>query len=435
MTIMDEGTYLETEYNLEDTDEYTKYLTALEHLSEVEEAEEVLHQTSTLDIETVANLENRYPGLVVDNTIYTERYTEHAHRACVESLTRKKNVIVSDMATSFLGMLDNLNELTSKLKNTKISGGISETLNVMKTNVKKVEIGKDKIKDEKLIIAYTDFMGVEPKNLAEAKELVTKIGSYKNPIQCLKDFNNQGYDRMFTPLLANAVSDNRKVFSAFESMDTHYADAVVNNIRVVQAELSEIIRQNDHSKLSRFTRDMIPRDVDVVLNDIVAGLDISIDASRGLLKQSRHIGSEVSKKLRVTEESLNKKGSVVNAVTHGFKQIDDGFSSLSSATDKLAVLSDKDAGLVSEIQTSLKQMRGARSKSVVINQVITPVGRQASQQYRRIMNGVKDLWQLVNLFVRLSVAYVTCYSVLKITLDKFSLRLLVFLKTVGDLKT
>lgn len=435
MSVIDEEDYHGVGETLENTEEYVDYLGAYQKLEEIENAEEVLYKTSTLDIETVATLENRYPGLVMDNTAYDQRYTEYGHQVCVESLARKKNVVVSEMATSFLGMLDNLNTMTSKLKNTKISGGISETLNVIKTNVKGVEMSRDKINDEKLIIAYTNLMGVEPKNLAEAQSLVDKISSYKNPIQCLKDFTNTEYDRMFTPLLTNAVSDNHKVFSAFGDMDTHYADAIVNNIRVVQSELSEIIRQDDHNKLSRFTRDVIPRDVDIVLNDIVAGLDININPSRPILKQIRHIGGEVSRKLRTTEESLNKKSSVVNAITHNFKDIDGGFTSLASATNKLAVLSDKDIGLVKEIQTGLKQMRESRSKSVVINQVVSPVGRQASQQYKRLMSGIKDLWQLVNLFVRLSVAYVSCYSVLKITLDKFSVRLLVFLKTVGDLKT
>lgn len=434
MSVIDEEDYHGVGETLESTEEYDDYLSAYQKLEEIENAEEVLSDTSEMNKEIVADLEGRYPGIVVDNLRYNERYTPTGHQACVESLKRKKDVAVSELATSFLGMLDNLNKMTARLKNTHVSGGISETLDSITKQVKSVEMGSDKLSDEKLILAYTALMGVEPNNANQARELIKKLDTYKNPILCLKDFPNSNYDKMFTELLSNTVGDNMKVFRAFEDMDTHYSDAIVNNIHVVQSQLTNIIREDAHDKLSRFTGDIIPKDVDIVLNDIVAGLDISIDASKPLLRQIRKIGAEVSKKLRTTEESIEKKGMVLNSVTHQFKHIDEGFVALSSATNKLAALSDKDVSMISDIEKGLKGMRQKRTKGIIVNQVITPVGRQTSKQYKRIMGDIQNLWQLVNLFVRLSVAYVSCYSILKITLDKFSLRLLVFLKTVGDMK-
>lgn len=434
MSVIDEEDYHGVGETLESTEEYEDYLSAYQKLEEIESAEEVLNDTSELNKEMVADLESRYPGIVVDNLRHSERYTSLGHKACVESLNRKKAVVVSELATSFLGMLDNLNKMTGRLKNTHVAGGISETLDTLTKHVKSVEMSVDKLSDEKLILAYTKLMGVEPNNANQVRDLIKKISTYKNPVLCLKDYPNSNYDKMFTELLTNTVGDNMKVFKAFEDMDNHYAEAIVNNIHVVQSQLVNIIREDAHDKLSRFTGDIIPKDVDIVLNDIVAGLDISVDASKPLLRQIRKIGSEVSKKLRTTEQSIEKKGSVVNAVTHQFKHIDAGFVALSSATNKLAALNDKDVSMVSDIETGLKQMRQKRSKGIIVNQVVTPVGRQTSKQYKRVMGDIQNLWQLVNLFVRLSVSYVSCYSILKITLDKFSLRLLVFLKTVGDMK-
>ena len=434
MSVIDEGHYLGVAETLEETEEYNKFLVFSRELEEIELAEETLEQTSEMDKDTVAGLESKYPGIVTDNIRFDDRYTSVGHQACVESLKRKKQVLVSEMATSFLGMVKNLNTMAGKLKNTHIAGGITETLSAVNKHVKSVQMAPDKLTDEKLIIAYTDLMGIEPKDASQVRELIKKLPYYKNPVMCLKDFPNNRYDKMFTPLLANAVSDNTKIFDAFDSMNTHYAEAIVNNIYVVQNEIGRIVREEDHGALARFTKDVIPRDVDVVLNDIVAALDIKINPSKPLLSQVRGIGSEVSKNLRLTEESLDKKGSVVNAVTHRFEQIDDGFDALNQCTNKLAKLDDGNINAINEIQTGLKEMRQHRSKAVVINQTITAQGRQSSKQYKRIMGGIRDLWQLINLFTRLSVAYVSCYSILKITLDKFSIRMLAFLKAVGDLK-
>ena len=434
MSVIDEGHYLGVAETLEETEEYNKFLVASRELEEIELAEETLKQTSEMDKDTVAGLESKYPGIVTDNIRFDDRYTSVGHQACVESLKRKKQVLASDIATSFLGMVKNLNTMAGKLKNTHVAGGVTGTLNAISKQVKSVQMAPDKLTDEKLIIAYTDMMGIEPDNANQVRELIKKLPSYKNPVMCLKDFPNTRFDKMFTPLLANAVSDNTKIFDAFEAMNDHYAEAIVNNIYVVQNEIGRIVREEDHGALARFTKDVIPRDVDIVLNDIVAALDIKISPSKPLLSQVRTIGSGVSKKLRVTEDSLNKKGSIVNAVTHRYGHIDAGFDALNQCTNKLAKLDDGDINAINEIQSGLKEMRQHRSKAVIINQTITTQGRQSSQQYKRIMGGIRDLWQLVNLFTRLSVAYVSCYSILKITLDKFSLRMLAFLKATGDLK-
>lgn len=433
MSVLDEGNPLGVAEVLEDTEEYHDFVRACGSLEEIEETEESFNATSTLDKDMVSSLESKYPGLILDNTRFEERYTETGHQIGLESLQRRKAVVVSDVATAVLGVVDKLQQLTAKLNGGELKGSLASTLQTLEKRAKSVEIDSVKLTDMKLMIAYDKFMGTEATDVNQVKSLVSKIGTYKNPIQCLKDFPSSNYDKMFTPLLADSAADNSRVFAAFSEMNDTYADTLVSTVRETQYELNNVINSGDHGRLSRYTDSLIPKGIDQVLHDIVASLELEVSASKSLLNQTRKIGSQLSKKLRTSEDSINKKAVVLNSITHRSGQLDKGFKDIAETTNKLTSLKKDDATMLKDLRQGLKTMRQERSNKDKLKQTITPVGRQASKQYRRLIGELRNLWDLINLFVQISVVYVSCYSVLNITLDNFSIRLLSFSNNIRGL--
>lgn len=434
MSVLDEGNSLGVVEVLEDTVEYNDFLRACGNLEEIEGTEEIFYTTPTLDKDMVSSIENKFPGLILDNVRYSERYTEEGHSAGLENIQRRKEVAVSDMATAFVGVVDKLQTLTSKLKDSTIKGSLSTTLNTLQRHAVGLEMDKVKLNDAKLLIAYNAMMGVEADSVQQVKELITKISTYKNPIQCLKDFPNSKYDKIFTPLLADSAADNSRVFKAFSAMNEEYASELVSTVRQTQHDLNNIVNAGDWQRLSRFTDNLIPKNIDQVLNDLVSSLEIEVSSSKSLLSQTAKIGSQLSKQLRTNDVSLNKKAVVLNAITHRSALLDKGFKDITEITNTLASLNQDDTKVLSDVREGLKRLRSDRTKKQKASQLLTPVGRQASAQYRRLMGEIHNLWNLVNLFTQISVVYVSCYSILKITLDNFSTRFLAFSRAVQVLK-
>lgn len=413
---------------LDNTRELEEMSIQADELAHLEEVEEMLTTTSTLDKDVVASVESAYPGLVLDNTSYDNRYTKEGLDICLEEIQQRKTDIQGRLVLSSLEMLDKLSNVINKLKTEKLKTSMTDVLKTSKTRLSQWHPDKSEASRARYMVAYHNFMGTPATKLEQVDALIDKLPTYKHPIQCLKEFDNDKYDKLFTPLLVSTSTEKKNLFQLYDTINNELANKLVSQVTNLQLDLIDIVDKEEYDKLGTLRIDMIPDELQKVLWDVIAALDVKMNPNKPLLEQTRKISSQLSKTLKVTDVSLRNKATVVNAIANHPDLLDKAFTDVTEITTKLGKFDKKRGGELIALKQSLQEMNGNRTIGNRTKHAVTSKGRQYSRQYRQLLKQITQLWDLVALSIRLSVIYVSAYSIMKMTLDEFTMRLSKFMK-------
>lgn len=411
-------------------EEYEAFQQARQDINDIDGMTEVISNVEVLDKDLVNEIESRFPGIIRDNVAFEDRYTPTGLTITLESLDNIKRGAMANSSRATLAMLDKFSDFLRTLKKKNLSEGLSAVLD----SIAKVSQGiKFTTKEDKVLMsAYKGLMGVPPDSPEQVKEMIAKFPDYKNPIQCLKDYPNESYNRIFTPLLAATIADSSAIFSLFDKLNNEYAAKLINNVAEAHEVLNDIMEKKDYGRLARFNKHLIPDDLMKALSEMVAALNVQLDHRKPLLQQTRTISKQMTLALKPNEKSLGRKASVVNAITNRHKEIDKAFNDILTATDKMSGFGKSKDQDMQTLRNNLKDFRWQKPISEVIKGSVDGTGSQAVKVYNRILDEMTGLWNLVSLLVRTSVVYVTSYSITKISIDTFNTNLITFGKKVAS---
>lgn len=390
--------------------------------------EELISETGEMDTNMVASVESAFPGLLLDNLTLEQCMTEDGVTYALESLADIQDKAVVSISVSTILIINQLKTFLTKIKDSDIADGVGAMLSTVASQVKNlVPVGSSDY-GPAYMAAYKDLMGVKPESPQVVFDFMRDLKTYRNPVLALKDYPNNEYDRMFSPVLSKTVAEKSEMYQVFKELRETQANHLVMAITNVQGELGDIIRSNDYGRLARFNDDLIPRDVHKLLNNIIASYDIHINPKVPLLEQTKTVGQQFTKALKPTEESIQNKASVVNALVHQHQKLDAAYDDILKATDILSQFDKSKADQLVELKRDLIQMK--KKKSIKARAVGIRNGtHQASKiQYRRILDEIEHLWALVSLFSRMSVVFVTKHAIIVKVLTEYNLRLSQFIK-------
>lgn len=183
--------------------------------------------------------------------------------------------------------------------------------------------------------------------------------------------------------------------------------------------------------MARFNKKIIPDDAMKMMTDLISSLDVELDHRRPVLSQSRLIIKAVAKQLKVNEESLRKKATVVNAIAYRFEDLDKAYTNVLEATDKLSSFNKQEQG--KDTKNKLKEFRYATPLKVAAKQAAAGNFSKSADTHKRVLDELDDLWNLVGILTRMSISYITMYSILTKTIEMFRITCTDFAKDVADI--
>lgn len=418
-----------------DTSEETvKILKDKEDLETACNLEEIISTSGELDMEVIASVEAAFPGMLLDNLTLEECNTTEGVTYALESLADVKDKAVVSISVSSILVINQLKSFLTKIADSEVADGVGAMLSTIKAQVKDLSPGSAARHEAAYLKAYKEFMGVQPKDVKMVTDLIDSLQGYKNPILALKDYPNNEYDRLFSPLLSKTVAEKSKLFDLFQQLKDSQARHLVLSITNVQGELDEIIKTADYGRLARFNDVLIPRQMHTLLNDIVASYDINVNPKVPLLEQTKSIGKQLSKALKATDSSIEKKATVVNSLVNQHQKLDTAYDNVLKSTDILSQFDKVKAEQLVELKRDLIQMKRRKSLKARAVGINDGTHKASKIQYRRILDEIEHLWGLVSMFARMSVVFVTKHAIIVKVLTEYNLRLSQFVVTIGKLQ-
>lgn len=397
--------------------------------------EEIISEQGELNNELIASVESAYPGLLLDNLTLEECHTDEGVTYALESIADIKDKTVVSISVSSILLINKLKKFLNRIKDSDVADGVVAMLATVKSTAGTIKEGVIPSEETKYLKEYKKFMGSDAESLDMVKQFITDIKNAKHPITVLKDYPNNEYDVIFTPLLSDTVSETNHVYALFSLLREKHAQDLVTSIEQVQTALFNIIESEDYGRLARLNDNIIPKSLHDTLNDIVGAYNIELNPKEPLLDQVSLIGKQFASALKPTEESLNKKATVVNALVHQSKKLDTAYDDILKTTDTLSQFDKKKADQLVRIKeelTVLKRRKSLKARAVGIKD---GTHKASVMQYRRIVTEINHLWGLVNLFSRMSVVFVTKHATIVKTLTEFNLRLTMFIKAVEKIQS
>lgn len=416
---------------IEHTHEYNEYMDARKAYEDATGAVGLLDGVDVMDNKLITSLENRVPGVVTNNLPVELWYSTEAVEATVDNLEMKASQASMLAARATMALVTKFQDFTRAIRKSSVDDGVGVALHRLQTDISKLTLSSDEKKVKNRLPAYKKLMGVPPENEEQVAQMFEKFKEYKNPIQVLKDFPNTRWDKLFTPLLASTVSETGNVFRCFEELNNNHAVKIINNMNEVVAELDDIVSKNDHARMARFNKKIIPDDAMKMMTDLISSLDVELDHRRPVLSQSRLITKAVAKQLKVNEESLRKKATVVNAIAYRFEDLDKAYTNVLEATDKLSSFNKQEQG--KDTKNKLKEFRYATPLKVAAKQAAAGNFSKSADTHKRVLDELDDLWNLVGILTRMSISYITMYSILTKTIEMFRIACTDFAKDVADI--
>lgn len=421
--------------DLFDTSDVTnKILQDKEELEKACELEAIVSETGELDNEMVAAIESAFPGMLLDSYTLDELDSPEGVTFALESLADVKDKAVVSISVSSIMVINQLKTFLAKIADSDVADGVGAMLASIKSQVGKLNPDAETRNEQGYLKAYKSLMGEDAKDVQMVKDLLKSLTTYKNPILALKDYPNNEYTQLFSPLLSKTVAEKSKLFDLFKQLRETQAQHLVVSITNVQGELEQIIKSSDYGRLARFNDNLIPREMHNLLNDIIASYDVVVNPKVPLLEQTKSIGKQLSSAIKPTKESVDKKATVVNALVHQHDKLDAAYNNVLKSTNILSQFDKAKAEQLVELKNDLVSMK--RRKSLKARAVgIADGSHQASKiQYRRILDEIEHLWGLVSMFARLSVVFVTKHAIIVKVLTEYNLRLSQFVSKVEKLQ-
>lgn len=413
--------------NLLVSKEYHDYIDAKQEYDDAESVIERLDGVEVLDRDLVTDIESRFPGVVYDNIPFDKRYTPEGITYARESLEEIKHKAISVSARSTMVMINSFHDFIRKVRRSDVTNGVAGALDKLGKMTSGIEMTPIDDND-KLVKEYQKLMGVAPESPEQVKEMIKALTDAENATHALKEFPNSAYDGIFTPLLAATIAKSSPIFDCFDKLNNQYASTLLNGILDAQSELGDIMEKRDYKRLSRYSKKLIPDDVHKVLSDVVSTLGVKLDHKKPVLQQTKGISKQMTAGLKPNESSLRKKATVVNNLNYRFKELDKAYSDVLSATDKISKFDKGEDDTLKNMKEDLTSFKWSRSPKEIVKGIADGTGKQAVQQYRRIIDEIDDVWNLIGLFTRMSIVYTTAYTSLKLTLDIYIKKLDNFLK-------
>lgn len=414
-----------------DGPEYDDYIAAREDYEKAVGVMDVLDGVDALDPDLIVDIETQFPGVVTDSIPANLWSSSESIDITKSNVTAKMNESAALSARATLVVISKFGDFIHALSNSRVDEGIGAVLNTIQTTVSKVTLSDDEHKKTVRSVAYKALMGVPPESDEQVVKLFETLSTYKHPIQMLKDFPNNKYDKIFTPLLASTVSEASPIFHCFSELNKKYATVLIDNVHTTISDLEDIIASKDYARMARYNRNIIPSEITKIMTDVVASLNIEIDHKVPLLKQDKLISKAIAKMLRVDEDSLKKKATVVNTIAYRSQELDNAYSDIVEATDKLASFDSNKKG--KDLIAKLKEFRYTKPIKAVVKDSISGIHKQANDTHRRVLSELDDLWSLINILTRMSISYVTMYATLSKTLEIFHRNYVTFAKQIGTI--